>query len=47
MLEEILPRLRNPKLSGDITYMRSAFINTIKAMPIEFTPETPSTTAAA
>jgi len=47
MLEEILPRLKNPKLSGDITYMRSAFINTIKAMPIVFTPEAPSTTAAA
>jgi len=47
MLEEILPRLRNPKVAGDITYMRSAFINTIKAMPIEFTPESPSKPAAA
>jgi len=47
MLEEILPRLRNPKVAGDITYMRSAFINTIKAMPIEFTPELPSKPAAA
>ena len=39
MFEELLPRLRNPKLSGDITYMRSFLINTIKRMPISFTPE--------
>lgn len=39
MFEELLPRLRNPQLAGDITYMRSFFISTIKAMPIEFTPE--------
>jgi len=36
MFEEIIPRLRNPQLAGDITYMRSFFINTIKAMPITF-----------
>jgi len=39
MFEELLPRLRNPRLAGDITYMRSFFISTIKSMPIEFTPE--------
>jgi len=39
MFEEILPRIRNPQFAGDVTYMRSFFINTIKAMPITFTPE--------
>jgi len=36
MFEEIIPRLRNAKLAGDTTFMRSYFINTIKAMPITF-----------
>ena len=39
MFEELLPRLRNPALAGEITYMRSYFISTIKQMPITFTPE--------
>jgi len=39
MFEELIPRLRNPRLTGDITYMRSFFISTIKKMPIAFTPE--------
>ncbi len=39
IFEELIPRLRNPKFAGDITYMRSYFINTIKAMPITFDPE--------
>lgn len=39
MFEEMIPRLRNPKFAGDVTYMRSFFINTIKAMPITFDPE--------
>jgi hypothetical protein len=39
MFEDLLPRLRNPRLAGDLTYMRSFFISTIKSMPIEFTPE--------
>jgi cytochrome P450 len=39
MFEELIPRLRNPRLAGEITYMRSFFISTIKSMPIEFTPE--------
>ena len=36
MFEEIIPRLRNAKFAGETTYMRSYFINTIKAMPITF-----------
>ena len=40
IFEELIPRLRNPEFAGDVTYMRSFFINTIKAMPIRFTPET-------
>lgn len=39
MFEEMIPRLRNPKFAGEVTYMRSFFINTIKAMPITFDPE--------
>ena len=39
IFEELIPRLRNPKFAGDVTYMRSFFINTIKAMPITFDPE--------
>ena len=39
IFEELIPRLRNPEFAGDVSYMRSIFINTIKAMPIRFTPE--------
>ena len=39
IFEEMLPRLRNPKLAGPIRYMRSSFINTIKEMKIIFDPE--------
>ena len=39
IFEELIPRLRNPKFAGDVRYMRSFFINTIKAMPITFDPE--------
>ncbi|TXS96149.1 cytochrome P450 [Parahaliea maris] len=39
IFEEMIPRLRNPKFAGDVTYMRSIFINTIKAMPITYDPE--------
>lgn len=39
IFEELIPRLRNPKFAGDVTYMRSFFINTIKAMPITFDVE--------
>lgn len=39
MFEEIIPRLRNPRLVGDISYMRNIFAHTMKTMPIEFDPE--------
>ena len=39
MFEEILPRLRDMRLAGEITYMRSFMISTIKSMPVVFTPE--------
>lgn len=39
IFEELIPRLRNPELAGEVRYMRSFFINTIKAMPIRFDPE--------
>ncbi len=40
MMEEIIPRLRNPKFAGPVEYTRSAFVNGIKRMPITFDPET-------
>jgi cytochrome P450 len=39
MFEEIIPRLKNPRLAGDIKYLVSSFIPGIKTMPIEFDPE--------
>lgn len=39
IFEEMLPRLRNPKFSEPIKYMRSSFINTIKEMRISFDQE--------
>jgi cytochrome P450 len=39
MFEEIIPRIRHPRFAGETTYMRSFFINTIKAMPITFDPQ--------
>ncbi|MEH6588360.1 MAG: cytochrome P450 [Halioglobus sp.] len=39
MFEEIIPRLRHPKLAGDIEYTRSSLVNGIKRMPITFDPE--------
>ena len=36
---EIIPRLRNMKLAGEVTYMRSYFTSTIKSMPISFDVE--------
>lgn len=38
IFEELIPRLRNPKFTGPVKYMRSYFINTVKAMPIGFDP---------
>ncbi|MEH6584582.1 MAG: cytochrome P450 [Halioglobus sp.] len=39
MFEEIIPRLRNPKLVGQPEYAKSFFINGIKRMPITFDSE--------
>jgi cytochrome P450 len=39
MFEEIIPRLRNPRLLGQPEYIKSFFINGIKRMPIAFDPE--------
>jgi len=39
MFKELLPRMREPKFAGRVNYMRSYFINSIKAMPITFVPE--------
>lgn len=36
IFEEILRRVRNPRLRGEINFLRSNFIHGIKAMPIEF-----------
>lgn len=47
MFEEIIPRLRNPKLVGDIAYTRSSLVNGIKRMQITFDPEVKSSEQAA
>jgi cytochrome P450 len=39
MFEEIIPRLRHPKLVGDVAYTRSNLVNGIKRMHITFDPE--------
>ena len=39
IFEEIIPRLRNPKLDKPINWLRSNFINGIKEMHITFDPE--------
>lgn len=36
IFSEILKRIRNPQLNGDINWLRSNFINGIKKMPIKF-----------
>jgi cholest-4-en-3-one 26-monooxygenase len=36
VFEEVLRRMRNPRLDGDINWLRSNFINGIKSMPIAF-----------
>ncbi|MEZ5501390.1 MAG: cytochrome P450 [Halioglobus sp.] len=47
MFEEIIPRLRNPKLVGDIAYTRSNLVNGIKRMYITFDPEVKKSSKAA
>ncbi|MBT4853853.1 MAG: cytochrome P450, partial [Halieaceae bacterium] len=39
MFEEVIPRLRDMTFNGEVTYMRSFMISTIKSMPVVFTPE--------
>lgn len=47
MFEEIIPRLRHPKLAGEIEYTRSNLVAGIKRMPITFDPEVKSGEQAA
>ena len=47
MFEEIIPRLRNPKLVGEVAYTRSDLVNGIKRMHITFDPEVPKGEEAA
>ena len=39
MMEEIIPRLRNPKFAAPVDYTRGTLVNGIKRMPITFDPE--------
>jgi cholest-4-en-3-one 26-monooxygenase len=39
MFEEIIPRLRNPKLKGEPKFVRSFFVNAMKELQIAFDPE--------
>lgn len=39
MLEEIIPRLRNPQLAGAMTRIRSAELTAAQSLPITFDPE--------
>jgi cytochrome P450 len=47
MFEEIIPRIRHPKLAGPIKYTRSNLVNGIISMPITFDPEVKSGEEAA
>jgi cytochrome P450 len=44
IMEEMIPRLRNPKFAGPGKYVRDYFVNGIKSMPITFDPEIPQKT---
>jgi cholest-4-en-3-one 26-monooxygenase len=46
ILEEVIPRLRNPKLAGKVEYTRSSLVNGIKRMPITFDREVKTAAAA-
>ena len=39
MFEEIIPRLKNPRFAAPVEYVRDYFVNSIKAMPLQFDPE--------
>lgn len=45
IMEEVIPRLRNPKLVGDIAYTRSNLVSGIREMRITFDPEVKSEAA--
>jgi cytochrome P450 len=47
IFEEIIPRLRNPKLVGEVAYTRSNLVNGIKRMDITFDPEAKASECAA
>jgi cytochrome P450 len=47
MFEEIIPRLRNPKMLEEPAYTRSSLISGIKRMPISFDPEVKASERAA
>jgi cytochrome P450 len=46
MMQEIIPRLRNPRFKGDPKFVRSFFVNAMKEMPIAFDRESAETNAA-
>jgi cytochrome P450 len=46
MMEEIIPRLRNPKFKGEPKFVRSFFVNAMKERHITFDPEVADANAA-
>lgn len=42
MFEELIPRLRNPRLQGEPKFVRSFFVNAMKELRISFDPESTS-----
>ena len=42
MFEEIIPRLRQPQFAAEPLFVRSFFVNAMKAMQIRFEPEAES-----
>ncbi|MFT4822766.1 MAG: cholest-4-en-3-one 26-monooxygenase [Halioglobus sp.] len=46
MMEEIIPRLRNPKFKEEPQYVQSFFVNAIREMNISFDPERVNANAA-
>ncbi|MCR9105621.1 MAG: cytochrome P450 [Gammaproteobacteria bacterium] len=46
MMEEVIPRLRNPRFKDDPKYVRSFFVNAMKEMNITFDPEVTDANAA-
>jgi cytochrome P450 len=46
MMEEIIPRIRNPRFEGTPRFVRSFFVNAMKEMNITFEPEATGSRAA-